>query len=121
MKRLTLGLCLSALIALAFSGTLLAAGGQDFTLVNKTGLTLHHVYISPSDEKSWGEDVMGKDTLDDGESVEIKFHRSEESCKWDLMVDDKDGNKVTWTGFDLCKITEITLSIKGGTPTATYK
>ncbi len=74
----------------------LLAGDQDFTLVNKTGIEIHNLHVSPSDENDWGDDVLGKDTLADGESVKITFHPKEESAKWDLRVADKDGNAITW-------------------------
>src|ERR1051326_2151751 len=58
---------------------------QDFTLVNETGVEIHKVYISPHDSNDWEEDILGKDTLPSGESVDIKFHRNEKAAMWDLM------------------------------------
>ena len=45
--------------------------------MNKTGVEIHKVYISPHDKDDWEEDILGKDTLPNGETVDIKFHRSE--------------------------------------------
>lgn len=73
-------LWLAALVAIALLGTTKArAGDQDFTLVNDTGVEIHHVYISPHDSDAWGEDILGEDTLADGDSVHIKFSRKEKA------------------------------------------
>ena len=97
------------------------AGDQDFTLVNKTGVEIHNLHVSPHDENSWGEDVLGKDTLPDGDSLEIKFSRSETAEHWDLQVVDKSGNTLTWTNLNLTKITKITLHFEDGKATAVFE
>jgi hypothetical protein len=96
----------------------LVAGDQDFTLVNKTGVEIHNLHVSASDENDWGEDVLGKDTLGDGESVKISFHPKEEAAKWDLRVADKEGNAITWEDLNLLKISKVTLHYADGKATA---
>lgn len=59
---------------------------QDFSLVNKTGYELSKVYVSPTKSDDWDEDILGRDTLANGESVDIHFHRSNKTCQWDLKV-----------------------------------
>lgn len=84
----------------------------DFELVNKTGYDINAVFVSPTKEASWGEDIMGKDVLPDGESVNIIFSTKETAKKWDIYVTwvgyDSDED-VFWTGFDLSEISKITL------------
>jgi hypothetical protein len=94
------------------------AGDQDFTLVNKTGVEIHALHISPADANKWGGDILGKDTLADGESVEIKFHEDEEAEKWDLRIEDKDGHAIEWENLNLMKISKITLHYSDGKATA---
>ena len=99
-----------------------AQGKQDFTLINATGYVISHVYVSPSKEDSWGDDILGKSTLDDDEEVPISFSRKERSCEWDLKVTYEDDNSsVVWRGFDLCKISRITIKYnrKSDTTSAT--
>ena len=93
----------------------------DFSLVNKTGLTIDEVYVSPTDDDEWGEDVMGKDVLKNGESVDIEFSRKETTCLWDLKVVDSEEDSIEWTKLDLCKANEITLKYEGKHPTAIIK
>ena len=90
----------------------------DFTLVNKTGITVTHVYVSPSDADVWGDDIMEEDVLQNNESVDIEFDRKETTCSWDLRVTDKDGDHVEWEELNLCKASKITLKYENKRPTA---
>lgn len=110
-------LCLSTLILLANSVTSLAAD-QDFTLVNKTGVEIQSLFVSPADKNDWGEDILGQDTLADGGSAEIEFSPEEEADKWDLKVTDKAGDSIEWSDLDLTEISEVTLHLTNGKPTA---
>ena len=89
-------------------------GAQDFTLVNQTGVEIDKVYISPHDADDWEEDILGKDTLPSGESVEIKFSREETAANWDLRIEDKEGNAIEWENLDLLKISKLTLHYENG-------
>jgi hypothetical protein len=91
---------------------------QDFTLVNRTGVEIHALYVSPHDSDDWEEDVLGRDTLPDGATVDIKFNRDEEAAAWDLRIEDKDGNHIEWENLDLLKISKVTLFYKDGKGTA---
>ena len=91
---------------------------QDFTLVNKTGVEIDKVYISPHDKDDWEEDILGQDTLPDGQSVDIKFHRDETAAEWDLRIEDKQGNPIEWESLNLLKISKVTLHYKDGKGTA---
>ena len=114
-----LGLCLA--LTVATGASLLRAGDQDFVLVNKTGYDIDEVYVSPAKAKHWGDDVMGKDTLDNGHKVTIEFAHKEKECVWDMKIIFTDKEEAVWEGFDLCKVEEITLRYEGKRPTATFK
>jgi hypothetical protein len=118
MRRFSVALCVAVMLG---GGALLLAGDQDFKLVNKTGVTITHVYLSPANSSQWGEDVMGKDNLGNGDSVDIAFHRSEKECIWDLKVTDKEGDDIVWEDINLCKAEQITLKYEGKHPTAIIK
>src|SRR5215210_1154446 len=95
-----------------------AEGKQDFTLVNATGVEIDKVFISPHDSNSWEEDILGQDTLPDGQRVDIKFHRSEKAAMWDLRVEDKQGNSIEWENLNLLEISKVTLHYANGKATA---
>lgn len=93
----------------------------DFTLVNKTGLTIMEVYLSPTTSDEWEEDVLGDDVLKNGGKVDIKFSSTETECNWDLKIVDEDDDDVEWTKLNLCTANEITLMYEGKKPTAIIK
>ncbi|HMF57006.1 MAG TPA: hypothetical protein VK619_11750 [Pyrinomonadaceae bacterium] len=110
---------LKMLVALSALSMLLlpsvfAHGKQDFTLVNATGVEINKVFISPHSTNNWEEDVLGRDTLADGESVDITFDRSETAAKWDLRVEDKQGNAIEWENLNLLQLSKVTLHYKNG-------
>lgn len=126
MKKLTLSLlAASAVLLLTLSAVTFAAPQQrknlDFTLVNKTGVDIMEVYLSPTSDNEWGEDVMGKDILENGQKVDITFSSAETECNWDLKVVDEDDDEIVWTKLNLCTANEITLMWENKKPTAIIK
>lgn len=90
------------------------AGDQDFTVLNKTGIEIHELYVTPHDSNDWEDDILGEDTLANGAEVDIKFSRKEKVKLWDLKVVDADGSEVTWENLDLLEISKVTLHYKKG-------
>jgi hypothetical protein len=114
MKKLLL---LSVISIMLFAGSSWA-GQQDFVLVNETGLTIDQFFCSPTTTEDWEEDVLGAETLPDGESIKIEFSTEEDVCEWDLKIIDEDGDEIIWTKINLCKTTKVTLYYEDGKPTA---
>lgn len=98
-------------LALLLSPALaLAANGAGFTLRNQTGQQRDEVPVSARSSRNWGKDVMGKDTLDAGQSVEITLPRSNSACMSGIMVKQHDSNaKAERSNVDLYKYSAITL------------
>jgi hypothetical protein len=108
-------------ISLLVAATTMAQGKQDFTLHNNTGVEIHKLFISPHSTDEWEEDILGKETLPDGESLEITFSRKESAKLWDLKIVDKEGTSIEWESLNLLEISEITLHFKNGKATAEVK
>ena len=87
-----------------------AAGEQDFTILNNTGYPIERVYVSASAKDDWEEDVLGRDTLPNGERTKIRFDRDEDACLWDLKVVYEDEESAEWQGINLCKVSVVALS-----------
>ena len=100
------------------TGSTAQEGKQDFTLVNQTGVEIDKLYISPHNADDWQEDILGQDTLPNGQSVDIKFHRNEKAAMWDLRIEDKQGNAIEWENLNLLEISKVTLFYKDGKGTA---
>jgi hypothetical protein len=108
MKRLRL--MLAGFASFLLFGQLSAfAGTQDFVLCNNTGATIHRVYVSPHSTNHWEEDVLGRSTLVDGDTVRIHFSPRERTAMWDIKVVDRNGNYLTWYNLNLNSIERITL------------
>lgn len=89
-----------------------AAGATklDFKILNKTGHTVVSFNVSPTTDEEWGEDILGKDTLADGESADITFDRTSSECKWDLKATYDDNDTTEMKSVDLCTVATVTLN-----------
>lgn len=111
-----------SVLALFVTATAFArAGKQDFVLHNATGVEINEVYVSPVSSDDWEEDVLGKDTLADGDSVKITFDDRDKHAHWDLKVVDGKGNSIEWHDLKLVEISEVTLHYKDGKAWADVK
>jgi hypothetical protein len=117
----TFGLSL-LLLAIALTSPVVAQQSKlDFTLLNRTGVVIHELYVAPDESDDWEEDVLGRDVLKHNESLDITFSRSEKSCDWDLKIVDEDGDEIEWDSLDLCAASHITLMYQNNKPTAIIK
>jgi hypothetical protein len=92
---------LRSLTAAAIAPILFAIGSAsvyaealNFTVVNDTEDTLIELYIAPSSDDDWGEDLLGEEELDPGESIEIEIDDDHDECEYDVQaVFDNDGDE----------------------------
>lgn len=92
------------------TGAAPAGGQQNFTLVNNTGHTVVTLNISPSSENSWGPDILGRDTLANGESASITFPHAETACNFDIKATYDDNDTTDARNVNLCTLTTVTLT-----------
>lgn len=95
-----------------------AQGRQDFTLVNRTGVEIYALYVTPHSANDWGDDILGADTLLSGEELDIFFSPKERAKNWDIRIEDEDGNFIEWDKLNLLEISKVTLYYKNKRPTA---
>lgn len=112
VRKLMLLAGVSALALLGAGRAL--AGDQDFTLHNDTGITIKELYVSPHSVNDWEENVLGKDSLKDGEEQDITFSPKEKAEEWDLKIVDAHGEGIVWENLKLTEITDVFLSYKDG-------
>jgi hypothetical protein len=60
------------------------------SVINSSSAVICHLYISPSTNEEWGNDVLGTDTLDPGETLDVPV----EAGTYDFMASDCDGNEI---------------------------
>ncbi len=90
------------------------ASRLDFTLVNETGYRIDVINVSPASSNSWEEDIMGKDYLANGESININFSSKENARIWDLQCVYTNGVNDFWYDIDLTHVSVITLRTENG-------
>ena len=83
---------------------------QNFTLTNNTGHVVTTLNVSPSNSDQWGEDILGRDVLANGELAQITFPRAETQCQWDIKATYDDGDTTDARGVNLCETTTVTLT-----------
>lgn len=87
------------------------ADPRDFTLANESGVVITHVYVSSADTANWEEDVLGRDVLAPGESVDITFTGfTAGACSYDIKVLAADDQEGYLYGVDLCAVSLVTFS-----------
>lgn len=121
ISRTKIFIALGVLAMFITAGALARAGKQDFLLHNSTGVEIRELYVSPTSADEWQEDVLGVDTLPDGESIKVTFEDREKTVHWDLKVTDGKGNSIEWRDLNLIEISEVTLHYKDGKAWATVK
>ena len=111
---------LALFLGMIYAG-LAVAGVQDFTIVNKTGIEINQLYISPASTETWDKDILSVDTLLVGDECDILVSRDENAEVWDLMIVSPKGASVKWPGLRLNDFTKIILAIEKGEPMAYYE
>jgi hypothetical protein len=70
----------------------------EFMIVNKSRFTIYHLYLSPSANRRWGRDQLGRKVIKPGDSYTLN---SIPCSLYDVKVVDQDG--------DSCEIKEVSM------------
>jgi hypothetical protein len=95
-----------AVAASLVAATALPAAALDrrVRIVNNTGYTIVEFYGSHTDARSWQEDILGRDVLPSGSSVNINFDDGTGYCIFDFKAVFSDGDVLTKYGVNVCEI-----------------
>lgn len=101
----------SSLIALSMQTA--RADKRNFTVVNKTGSPITHLYVSKSNTQDWEDDILGRSVLDSGESTEVSFSGySNGECHFDIRAEFDDGEAAEGYKVNLCETDTYTFTEK---------
>ncbi len=89
------------------------AGDQDFQLFNRTGVDIHALYVCPSDQEDWDNELLGGKQLINEADVLIQFHPDTSAQMWDIRVEDAEGNFLEWHDVDLITAVQVILEPNG--------
>lgn len=105
--------------AVLLAGLASSASAAELKVINKSKTSIHHLYVSPASQKSWGADQLGSgdnDTVEPGHKFSL--HGIEPgSYDVKLVTEDKTECEVDGVEFDESKewvVTESMLEKCGG-------
>lgn len=102
------GLAALALLAGALPA---AAQNVEFTLINASSHSLHYFYTNPSNQDSWGEDLLGETgTLESGEQGTVFIGDGSDQCLYDFRFETGEGAMLEVYEVDICELGEYTLT-----------
>lgn len=85
-----------------------------FFVTNNTGFTLNNIFVTPNETTNWGNDILPNDLFENGSSVRVDIPADYGStCLFDMKITDLEGNYITFTGMDACRLHTIILNADG--------
>ena len=82
---------------------------RTFTITNRTGYIIDQIFLSPSGDSSWEEDLLGEYTMPDGDLYDITLNREHPAETWDLKVVFDDDEEDVWSGLTISGASSIVL------------
>ncbi len=108
MKTKTLG----AVVVLALAAGLTPASAQtvEFTIINNSSQALHFFYTTPSEENSWGDDLLADGTLEAGSEGVATIGDGSDQCLYDFKFVMDSGAELIESAIDICSLDSYTLT-----------
>jgi hypothetical protein len=79
----------------------------NFRLVNRSGRVITQIFVSSSQEQSWGPDRLGRDVLGAGQSMNVTLPR-DGTCVFDIRVVYADNTATERRRVNTCTISVVT-------------
>ncbi len=103
-----------ALLAASCAKPVQDATVSSVAIMNDTGWKIRAVYISPSDVHTWEENILGRATFDENDTIALRFPAAARSTRWDLRVNGAGPYCAEWKRLDLANLSSVTLRIGKG-------
>jgi tetratricopeptide (TPR) repeat protein len=82
------------------------------TIANNTGYSVYYMYISPADSDTWGDDVLNStEILRNKASRRVALPPLNTARRYDIRLEDKDGDTYTKWGVTITQNATITFTI----------
>ncbi|MGY2051366.1 hypothetical protein [Methylobacterium sp. JK268] len=99
---------LSTAMIMIISSQVAMAANRHVDIVNKTGLTLKHFYASSIGSNNWEEDILGRDTIANGETFDIDIDDGTGACRFDFRAVFQNGSEIIKRNINVCEISTFT-------------
>ena len=105
----------SAIIFLLLTGTLTTVFAEvnSFELENKLWMVINSVFVSQSEDKDWGENLLNKSLKVDN-SVLVEFDASKYS-DWDILIKDEYDGELVFQDVEISSATIVSLTMDPAT------
>lgn len=80
-----------------------------FSLRNRTGMTMTRFYVTPSNSRHWGKDLLRYKVLRSGRSAKVTIDDGRRTCRYDFMSVMSNGKTVKRYRVNICKLQTYTL------------
>jgi hypothetical protein len=104
--RLPRRLLPAVLLASALAAPALAQD-PSFRLNNRSNATINEIYVSSSNDNSWGRDLLGQNVLAPGQTLTIRLPQGQ--CLNDIRVVLASGQAHERRRVDTCQITDYNI------------
>lgn len=95
--------------ALVLAGSASYAENRVVTFTNTTSVDVLEIFGSNTGSNTWEEDVLGQDTLEAGQAVDINFDDGTGYCKFDFKVTFADGDEGILADVNVCEVSDVTI------------
>lgn len=100
---------ISTAVALILTTAPACAEDLLFNLANNSSANLQELYVSAAEADDWGDDILGLDLLNAGESGEVTIADGMETCTYDMRFVMDSGVTIEGTA-DLCETRSFTIT-----------
>jgi hypothetical protein len=89
--------------------TTVGTARQNFSVVNATGHIVMTLNVSPTSENEWGDDILGSQVLQPGQTAQVVFDRGETQCNYDIRATYDDNDTSDMRNVNLCQVGTVNL------------
>jgi len=82
------------------------AAEREIAITNKSKQPINEVYVSPANSDDWGDDRLGDDTVDPGDTTHVKLGRTRE-CAFDVHIVYEDGSREENLNVNVCRTRQL--------------
>ena len=103
-------LIIRSAVLLLVSSQVAVAANRHVDIVNKTGMTLSEFYASNTGSNDWEEDILGRKTIDNGETFDMNIDDGTGACRFDFRAVFEGGGESIKRNVNVCQISTFTFT-----------
>lgn len=89
-------------VALSLAAPVFADSVEPLRIQNNSGSTIYRFFASPVNNPNWENDILGNNTLGNGQHLDITF-RNVSECNYDIKIEWENGSEYSDV-VNICQI-----------------